>query len=348
MRPACTCPDENQLAAYLESRCGTAERVRLEEHFVDCGTCRQILALSLTLSEPDSGKLKSRVSFHRIIPLRFAIPLSACAAVAIILGIVSFWQKRNELPLQTAELHSVANAPVSTAAPTPAAAQEDRKESAGKPAPRLAERLERSSVAKGSEQTASAPAVDKSAKGRADRIADTAAVPKPQKDEPAIVAETKTEPSRAGQAQDQRAAVGGAVAQQYQQVPLQQREQAPTPVQNRRVAQTQQLAPAAALLNSNAAIAGTLAQSAIARFKLEDAASVSSLPVKRVGEKVFYQWPDYWIDRECANHAEAQVLEAVPGSREYQDIMAKIPELRDLAASNPVLLYWSGKIYLVR
>lgn len=102
-QPQGQCPDHNQLAAYLESRCAAPERLRLEDHFASCGTCRQLLALSLRLSESETGEM-SRRSLARRRLFRFAIPASVLVAAAVLLGIVVVWQKKSTLPAnQTAD-----------------------------------------------------------------------------------------------------------------------------------------------------------------------------------------------------------------------------------------------------
>jgi hypothetical protein len=349
------CPDHNQLAAYLESRCAAPERQGLEEHFASCGTCRQLLSLSLGLSEPETGEISQRSPARRRL-FRFAIPVSAIVAAAVLLGIVVVWQKKSTLTVsQTAELHSISSAPASPApvVSPPPTVLEERKESvrqfAGKPTARQAQSP--AGTTKRSEPPAFvAPMTgDKLAKVP-EGIANAATAGKSQ---PSVIAQVPAEESTKvaeamtpKQVQDERVSSKAKVTAQNE--PMQRRAQVPAQTQG--LAQARQMTPAAAVMTFNAA-QGFIEQpqDAIAGFSSADVVTRNSIPVRKAGEKVFYPWSGYWIDGECAAHAKAPLMEAEQGSKEYKEAMEQFPGLRDFeTASTAVLLYWNGKIYLIR
>lgn len=85
-----TCPDANDLAAYLESRMTVGEAARFEEHAAGCAACRQALALSLQLAEPEPDLAniqvrEARRSSYSTSPIRFALAAVVLLTVGVLL-----------------------------------------------------------------------------------------------------------------------------------------------------------------------------------------------------------------------------------------------------------------------
>ncbi len=70
---------------------------------------------------------------------------------------------------------------------------------------------------------------------------------------------------------------------------------------------------------------------------------------KKIGERLWYRTPNYWVDAGCVAHSNAPALEIGRASKEYADILAKEPDLAELhSAGVPILLFWNGSNYLIR
>lgn len=198
---------------------------------------------------------------------------------------------------------------------------------------------------------------DKLAKAQEGGITNAATAGKPQPsvaaqvpaEESTKVAEAKLESRLTPkQVQDELVAFKAQVIAQNEPMQLQQRAQVPAQTQG--LVQARQMAPAAAVMTSNAGQGSVeRPQDAIAEFSSANAVTRNAIPVRKAGEKVFYRWSGYWIDGECAAHAKAPLVEAGRGSKEYKEAMEQFPGLRDLdTAASAVLLYWNDKIYLIR
>jgi hypothetical protein len=66
---------------------------------------------------------------------------------------------------------------------------------------------------------------------------------------------------------------------------------------------------------------------------------------KKIGDKEFYLNSGIWIDRQCAEHRDILVIEILPVVPEHETILKQYPALRNLL---PAMVYWNGKIYLLR
>jgi hypothetical protein len=66
---------------------------------------------------------------------------------------------------------------------------------------------------------------------------------------------------------------------------------------------------------------------------------------RKIRDKVFDRESGLWVDRQCAKHPEAEVIEITEYAPEYRSILNEYPQLSDLL---PVKIYWEGKIYLRR
>jgi hypothetical protein len=70
---------------------------------------------------------------------------------------------------------------------------------------------------------------------------------------------------------------------------------------------------------------------------------------KKIGQRLLYRTPNYWVDAGCVAHTKAPAHEIVRDSKDYADILAKEPDLAQLHASGvPILLFWNGVNYLIR
>ncbi len=84
------CPDANELAAFLESRLSPSEANRFEQHAADCAACREALALSLQMVEPEADSVRAPArlaqrSSYSTSPLRFALAAVVLLAVGVLL-----------------------------------------------------------------------------------------------------------------------------------------------------------------------------------------------------------------------------------------------------------------------
>jgi hypothetical protein len=89
-RSSGTCPDANELAAWLEGTLEQTEMERFEAHASNCEVCAYALALSMTLTEPQpeprvTETVESAKSSYRTSPLRFALGSVVLFFVVVIL-----------------------------------------------------------------------------------------------------------------------------------------------------------------------------------------------------------------------------------------------------------------------
>jgi hypothetical protein len=71
--------------------------------------------------------------------------------------------------------------------------------------------------------------------------------------------------------------------------------------------------------------------------------------VKLTKDRTFYDRGAYWVDGDCAKAPAAEIVEIKPDSQEFQDIVAYYPEIHQLLTpGKAVLLYWNGKICVLR
>ncbi len=91
-----------------------------------------------------------------------------------------------------------------------------------------------------------------------------------------------------------------------------------------------------------APISAMLPQNAIS--KLGSLASLDGTRSKKSGDKMFYFYSGYWIDRQCTEHQGDRIVEIASPAPEYEQILQQYPELRNLRHA---LIYWNGKICLL-
>ncbi len=98
------CPDDNEVAAYLDHRLRPDERARLEEHASACAACREALALALELQGKAPDRHEAPAGGDRKILFHFQIPASVLALilVAAIAGILYYRKSPNAPATQIA------------------------------------------------------------------------------------------------------------------------------------------------------------------------------------------------------------------------------------------------------
>jgi hypothetical protein len=320
------CPDANQLAEYIESRCARAERLRIEDHLAGCDACQEVLALSLKLSEPDGIRepaLHPEVSERRIL-FRLTFPISALAAVLIIvIGVFllrTVWhhpvviQTANVIPPnrpspETPTLVAETN-PAQPEAKGAGSADSPRKAKAATVPPQKLERMEWKAA------TAEPPA-------------STPAPAQAPKEEPVLAAESR-EINRELQAQN--------ASQNIAHL--------------QRVDNAQQFRAAAAPTGVVGGVAGGIQAKSDRAVSNEPVASFLQLDrqvrqelVQRVASgRTFYQWRGYWIDGSCLENPGAPVIWLSRQDPEFADLAPVFQELKE----EPAAVFRLNRILVIR
>jgi hypothetical protein len=73
--------------------------------------------------------------------------------------------------------------------------------------------------------------------------------------------------------------------------------------------------------------------------------NIKSAESKAIADRVYIKNLGYWIDKQCTEHAESEIVELAPEAPEYKAILAQYPGLK---AIFPVLVYWQGMICVFR
>jgi hypothetical protein len=82
------------------------------------------------------------------------------------------------------------------------------------------------------------------------------------------------------------------------------------------------------------------------RFAIKNLGSnVKSAEAKTIADRVYYKNMGYWIDKQCTEHTNSEIVELASEAPEYTAILAKYP---DLKAIFPVIVYWEGKTCVLR
>lgn len=333
------CADENTMAAYLEESLSPQERSAFEDHVSECISCQEILALSMklradeatgqTAAEPETGK---KTLFHFSIP----IPVLGGVVVAMVLLAVLFRMVHqsggNLQQPQTAELHPPAQ----------------KTETAAQSVPMEAPMADKDNLAM-ARRRIEAPLSENKEKGSA--FFSREAVPEPLP--PAALPAIENEPAAVAEVSTHKMAAA---------LPASENERRDV------AAESSAQKPAAARASSGYEKSATLSSPAAVSdqidVKLQSTVTLNSVPPKdvifgfrdgrskleasqskQIRDKVFYQNSGFWIDRQCVEHRDEPIIEILPVVPEYEPILAKYPELRDLL---PAVIYWNNKIYLLR
>lgn len=366
------CGDENILSAYLEGSLRAEERARFEEHVSNCLQCQEVLGLAMKLSEaaealpPQTG---AAAASQKTVLFRISIPLAGVVAALflIIAGVVVFRDayKTNHgvPPTQTADARLARPAPEIAALPAtsgsrlgkaesigaaakPPQAESRRTSNASAPLPAKAEpkpagpdeRKGVDALSLKQQETEALPARE-----RQTDLGWRAPAPQPVK-EPSETARPGVIGGVAG------GAIGGVLPAADKDAQRLGREAAAVPATEEskearaalglRVAQDEKT-PAAAVWSPKAVVF---------RFAEEGGQPKSRQSVvKLIKDRTFYDRDTYWVDGECAKAPASEIVEIKSDSQEFRDILASYPEIRQLLTpAKGVLLYWNGKICVLR
>ena len=82
------------------------------------------------------------------------------------------------------------------------------------------------------------------------------------------------------------------------------------------------------------------------RFAIKNLGSnIKSAESKAVADRLYYKNLGYWIDKQCTDHSDSEIVELASEDPEYKAILAQYP---DLKAIFPVIVYWQGKTCVLR
>jgi hypothetical protein len=358
-----TCPDDNLMAAYLETTLSPEEMLQFESHIADCTTCQELLAISMRLQA--EGSLDSQPAPAKKVLFRFSVRIpvfGAVCLVAVLAAVVLF--RISERPAEKASLERVAETPQVAEARVPARTAMEFPERAASPekdsqakVPNVGQAsvaLKPSAAASGSVEKqkadiAEAEGLDKKAevvgKGRISAmnadpasIADVSApLPAPQPASPGLaeapIAAAVNSPAPAQDQLAQNTAIQGA-GNALTQTLVQE------PVSRPRVYAAQNRIAVAHYTNPSA---DAVVRHAIEELSVPDTAGKSEK--KNAGDRTFYKYSRVWVDKQCLEHADAAIVEVAPEATEYEAIVKQYPDIRKIL---PSAIFWEGKIYLLR
>ncbi len=350
------CPDDNELAAYMEKRLSPVETARLEKHVSRCKDCQPILALSLILAEPEAAPdAPAATALSRSL---YRAPLVRLAfAVILVFGTTLFLFRltRDWQPLQP----NPQMAPQVSSSNLSGGRASSLRASGNSPA---GGGVASSPSNEAPPKVASIPAEPKSA-GPPDKSArpnrSVLVAPGP----PPILDAMSEAPLRVA---DRDKGVKPAVSEAREELLKSQRARADLQALQMRV--TEARPQAAATGNRNPAAAAAVGGIEAAKAKdaksdttsggdrVRQALSKARLVLgkgdpadtRTVGGRVFCLTPGYWVDIECTRHEDAPIVEIARDSKDYAALLTKDPTLEGLPPDTPILLYLNGVMALVR
>jgi hypothetical protein len=324
------CPEANQLAEYIESRCSRAQRSKLEDHLAQCDPCQEVLALALKMDESDGDRESPTLAGagERRILFRFSIPISALAAVVTIVGTILLvrpvWKSQVEEVVQTAQVSVPLRSDSDMRNPAP------QDEKADKPAAQTP----RKEFSKAASVPAAPPAESKEKKAL-EKAEDTklAVVDAPP-------AQVSSEPAVAAGAREPAAAREQNLAAQNMTT-LQQ-------------AGNRQFGAAQATGGMVGGVRGEIratqdsatpkTEELVASFFKLDREMQEKLPRRTVSDRSFYQWNGYWIDGKCLENPGAPVFEISGNDAEFSELAEQLQELK----GSPVVVFRLNRILILR
>ncbi len=323
VRRGSACPmDENTVAAYLEDRLDSSERADFENHASDCALCQEILALSMKIQETEPaaqtvGEVSSRknVFFRLLKPVPVLGTVFICALLLMLFyGVLDDSQQK----LQKSQVAEVR-------APAREAQTEEPSAFRGDLEPDQAD-------LKRAKKSLNAPLLEK-------RMEETASLlPK----EPRASDEIASRPSISNEIASPPPAVSAMRIRETepQEVAIQKADEG-IPHRGEQPISP----PVLSAAKSQISFAQGLGQAAFPEDKTEKMEQAETAKSKKLGDKNFYPVSGYWMDKECTEHPEAEILEITSKEPEFESILARYPELADLL---PVCIYWEGKNYVLR
>ncbi len=336
-----SCPDFNLLAAYLEHRLEGAEKDAFEAHAGECQSCRQLIAMAMTIGEEPAVAEALPSPEHKRLLFHIAIPVSSLVLIifAVAAGILYMRYLHQPagapFPTQTAELRIAAQKPASG----PAAPLQE-KLSAVRTEPRPAPAAKKEPVRAAAETKKTVPEAETPAIHRtqaAERAAeDEVADLRAKSEARQMAAAVEYSPVRidsTGRDQAVRAkdvsgdVVGGATGGI--------------------VGGIVGPPPAAALQKTAAFNLASVEPSP--RDAIRESGSrrgpAESSGWNRVGDRGFRFVSGYWIDEQCNKSPDKTIVEVREGSPDFEEIFRLYPDLRRL---RPVIILWKDKILVLR
>ena len=339
------CPDDSRIAAYFDSRLRPEENAEFEAHAARCTACREVLALSMRLGEETGEAQHALPRRDRKVLFHVAIPVSALALLVVASGIGILYYRTirntNKAPAeaQTADLR-VSTSPRDTA-PLSRAPEREALESSASP--------QQSKIKKGVPESQRgypskefSPPVPEIAKDEvlAEAGKEAAMEQHGKLDAPVTLQAASTEMKA------ESAAAGGAPAAGRGTIsePRVSATRLHTPQTT--ATDTQPDAEGESRLKKSAASAESTPAGYGQEASRKPRSDRAGAPVtKRIGDRTFVRTPDMWVDNECEKHPDIPVVEILPDSEEYADILKSYPELRYF---RPAMIFWKERKLLLR
>ncbi len=354
-QPATVCPDDNTIAAYLDSALPREQRSAFEEHASRCPSCREVLGLALSAGAPSEPATRAAAAAHGVSPLNWlwrpAFATAALALVAVVAALVlvrtgkepSFKQEevaQSQVPAPPAESRKDAPAQGPSArlsaeryrAVSPDTAPKETQ-AVVRDHEKPADEMPAASEAKGDlreQNELRPPAAPAASVAPKDAVTDTGAV-----GATATGVVAGASPSAPGPQDVRReAAVSGELAMQ-KSARLSAAGAHPQPA----------LAPARSVSLRQAA--GMAPAGAVRDLASADP-TANPYPRRAAGDITFYRVEDYWVDGRCARNPEAPVVEAREGSPELRSLLGALPDLSALKGPGTrVVVCHDGKIWVL-
>jgi hypothetical protein len=309
------CVNENLMAAYLEASLSPKETAEFESHVSDCAICRETLALAIGIGNQEgAGRPVIDAEPGRARSRFFRlVPVAGVLilAIALIPVISKLMHKQAEKPPknQIAELHMAATPFQKTEITEQPAKSEPIK-------PRPAETIKIQSPPERK------PLEQQVFKDKKEESSLTAAFLKEAETAPAdLPAKSAREERTDESAQGYKPAATAPTSS----IPLNQID----------VGRFSALNSVPPMVTSNA----------LPPTSMMLGSEKSATELKKIGDKEFYLNSGIWIDRQCAEHRDSLVIEVLPVVPEHEAILKQYPNLRNFL---PAMVYWNGKIYLLR
>ena len=306
------CPDENAMAAYLEKSLSDQETAAYESHLAECPSCQEALALAMKMLDADASQQETpEPAAGKKVLFRLSIPIPVLGAVCIAAILVAVLvHVRN--PGDTTDIPQSAemHRPARNAEPAPAARKnESAMRSVPMPAPSPVGEI---SVAE--RPTDLPPSVEVKEAMAPSTVSAPAAAAPVHEDEGTKAGKTLAEKDAAMESSALREESKAAMA--------------PPPRADRDQASRMKAgAPSVAVLG------GSVKAQAVPPSS------------RTIGDKEFYLESGFWIDRQTTTRKGEPVFEIDSADPQYEAILTKYKDLRSLL---PAVIYWEGRIYLLR
>jgi hypothetical protein len=326
------CPADSVFAAYLDSKLQPDEMFAFESHCADCPSCRELLSLSLTLTESKPVARQIAVETERSPVFGFLFPISALALiiVAVLAGYLWRQSTRTE-PIRTAT-ETAANLP------RPAKPSAETKEIAPS---QVAPKADRPLEAKA--KTSALPTPPVSAPAR--KMEEVASLPSARQgaEQPLETKAVSAAPAPPALAD---AVVPSLPVTAQAALPLRSDESRTEPVaalSGRAVGGI--LAPPGGSYSAQNRMKGAIAKDINNEKDLAEKKAEAPRAPKTVGDRTFSWRNQMWLDSRCEDASSSATRELKPDSSEISEIVKDYPELKDL---RPLMICWKGNRLFIR